>query len=338
MSTLYLLTGATGFLGSEICAQLLKRGDDVRALVLPDDPAIEDIPEEVEIIEGDLCNIKDCQALFKVKKGTKTICIHCGGISSDRALFDKNMYETNVHGTKNMLTIARKHPECQKFVYVSNAGAIPELPKEEKIKEVSTYFPYDQDKVVGWFNRTKAMASQKVANAARLFDLNTCIVLPTGIIGPNDRAIGQSTRTIISIIKGEMKDAIDGSYNFVDVRDLAKGCILAADKGAKGESYILGNDEITLKKLCKLIENELNCETCKEFLPIEEAQEKARQMEKEAAMNGTKSTLTSFQVYNLARNNEYDYSKARRDLGYITRSYKETICDQIKWLKEQELI
>lgn len=181
------------------------------------------------------------------------------------------------------------------------------------------------------------MACQKVLDAAKE-GLNACIVCPTGILGPVNYAIGEVTHTVLRIIKGEMKVGIDGSFNLCDVRDLAKGCLLAAEKGVKGESYILGNDEVTLRQLCELLQEELKIETCQKFLPIEHAQMLALKMEKEAAEKGTKPMLTSFSIYNLARNNEFDYSKAIKELGYSTRSYKETIHDQAKWLKEQGLI
>lgn len=335
---LYLLTGAAGFLGSHICSQLLNRGDDVRAFVLTGDPAIKYIPADAEIIEGDLCNFDDCEKLFSVPKGRQTVCIHCASMVTVNPIFNRKLYEVNVHGTKNMLDISKRHPKCKKFVYISSTGAIPELAKGHKIKEVTEYFPYDETRVVGWYSKTKAMASQKVLNAARLFNLNACIVCPTGIMGPVDYALGETTKTVIRLIKGEMKVGIDGSFNLVDVRDLARGCILAADKGEKGESYILGNDEVTLRQLCEMLENELHVETCNTFLPIDQATMMAKRMEKEAALNGTKPVMTSFSIYNLARNNEFDFSKARNELGYTTRSYRETIHDQAKWLKDQGLI
>lgn len=334
---LYLLTGAAGFLGSHICSQILERGEKVRAFVLTGDPSIKYLSKEVEIIEGDLCNENDCEKLFNVEKGIKTICIHCASMVTVDPDFNQKLIDVNVGGTENMLNAAKNHPECTKFVYISSTGAIPELPKGQKIKEITQYVPYDDNKVVGWYSRSKAMATQKVLDAVK-DGLNACIVSPTGILGPVDYAVGEITRTIIRIIKGEMKVGIDGSFNLCDVRDLARGVILAADKGKKGESYILGNEEVTLKQLCQLLHDELNCEGCQKFMPIEQAQMIAKKMEQEAAAKGTKPVMTSFSIYNLARNNEFDYSKAINELGYTTRSYKETIHDQARWLKEQGLI
>ena len=75
-NTLYLVTGAAGFLGGHVCRQLLERGDRVRAFVLPKDPAAKYLPKDVEIVEGDLCDRESLEPFFSVEEGTKTICIH----------------------------------------------------------------------------------------------------------------------------------------------------------------------------------------------------------------------------------------------------------------------
>lgn len=333
----YILTGAAGFLGSHICSQLLERGDKVRAFVLKGDPAIQYVPKEAEIVEGNLCNLADCQRLFDVPKGIQTICIHCASMVCVNPVFNQKIIDVNVHGTENMISAAKNHPECKKFVYISSSGAIPELPKGQKIKEVDHYMPYDESKVIGCYNQSKAMASQKVLDAVNE-GLDACIICPTGILGPADYAIGETTHTILRIIKGEMKMGIDGSFNLADVRDLARGCILACQKGRKGESYILGNAQVTFRELCQILHDELNCPVCQQFLPIEKAEMIAKQMEAEAKKNGTTPVLTSFSIYNLARNNEYDSSKAETELGYTARSYRQTLRDEAQWLKSQNMI
>jgi dihydroflavonol-4-reductase len=98
--------------------------------------------------------------------------------------------------------------------------------------------------------RAKPLASQWFyLNAANYQNLNACIVHPSGILGPEDHAISETTGTIIKIINGEMPIGISGSFNLCDVRDLAHGCVLAADKGKQGSCYILANGEVTLECL-----------------------------------------------------------------------------------------
>ena len=165
--------------------------------------------------------------------------------------------------------------------------------------------------------------------------LNACIVHPSGILGPNDYAVGEVTKTVIEIVNGEMPVGMQGSFNLCDVRDLAYGCIMAADKGRKGECYILGNEEVTLKEMCRMLQNDLGCKPIKFYLPLSVASFIAKRMEKKAKKSGKQPLMTSFSVYNLARNNTFDYSKAQKELGYKTRPYAETLHDEAHWLKRE---
>lgn len=330
-NTLYLVTGAAGFLGGHICRQLLERGDKVRAFALPGDKAIQYIPEGVEVVEGNLCNMKDVQRFFTVEDDVETICLHIASIVTVTPDYSPLVMNVNVGGTKNIIRCCLDHKECKKLVYCSSTGAIPEEKKGRKIREVM-YF--DEDQTVGCYSRSKAIATQAVLDAANIDGLNACVVHPSGILGPEDPALGETTKTVIDIIKGEMPMGMDGSFNLCDVRDLAAGTIAAADKGKKGECYILANEEVSFRDFCKLLNEESGCKPIKQFLPLGIAYKLAAIMEKMAAKSGKQPLMTTFSVYNLARNNSFDYSKAQRDLGYTTRPYVETIRDEITWLKE----
>lgn len=327
--TIYLLTGAAGFLGSNICAQLLERGDEVRAFVLPGDKSVKYIPKNVELCEGDLCDPAAVERFLTVPAGKKSVVIHCASMVTVNPDFNQKLIDVNVGGTENIIAACLHHTECQKLVYVSSTGAIPERPKGQKIKEV---YEFDTDNLVGWYSRTKAMASQLVLDAVRNQGLNACIVHPSGILGPNDYAVGETTKTVIQIINGEMPIGMEGSFNLCDVRDLAYGCIMAVDKGRKGECYILGNEEVTLKELCQMLQSDIGCKPIKFYLPLRIANFVAKLMEKKAKKTGKPPIMTSFSVYNLARNNTFDYSKAKNELGYKTRSYAETLHDEAQWL------
>lgn len=330
-NTMYLVTGAAGFLGGTICRQLVERGEKVRAFVLPNDKAMKFVPKEAEIVEGDLCDMESLQRFFTVPEGTETIVLHIASIVTVNPDYNQKVMDVNVGGTQNIINLCLEHKECKKLVYCSSTGAIPELPKGQKIKEV-THF--DTEKVVGCYSQSKALATQAVLDAVQERGLHACVVHPSGILGPEDFAVGETTRTVIDIINGEMPMGIAGSFNLCDVRDLAQGTILAADKGKDGNCYILGNKEVSFKAFSKLLMEESGCKPIRCFLPIKVANFLADMLEKQAKKKGTKPLMTTFSVYNLARNNEFDCTKARKELGYKTRSYKETIHDEVKWLKE----
>ncbi len=325
-----LVTGAAGFLGGTVCRHLIDRGDKVRAFILPNDPARRYVPDEAEIVEGDLTDKESLERFFTVDEGVETIVLHIASIVSVNPEYNQKVMDVNVGGTENIIELCLSHPECKKLVYCSSTGAIPEQPMGIRIKEVDSF---ESDKVLGCYSQSKAIATQKVLDAVRERGLNACVVHPSGILGPEDFAVGETTGTLIKIINGEMPAGIDGSFNLCDVRDLADGTIAAIDKGRKGECYILGNEPVSFRKFCKMISDESGCREVKMFLPIWAANLMGRIMESKAKKNGEKPLLTTFSVYNLARNNTFDSSKAVRELGYHTRSYRETIHDEVQWLK-----
>lgn len=335
---IYLLTGAAGFLGSNICRQLLEKGCKVRALVLPNDKSVKYIPEEVEVVVGDLTDADSLEPFFTVPQGCSSVIIHCASMVTVDPNYSDKLMAVNVGGTRNIITRVLAHPECEKMVYVSSTGAIPELPHGTKIREVDKFDPCDPEKVVGAYSQSKAKATQMVLDAVRVMGLKACVVHPSGILGPNDHAIGETTGTLLQIIKGEMPMGMQGSFNLCDVRDLAAGTIAAIDKGRVGECYILANEPVTLKEMCDMLHAECNSKQIKFYLPLGLADKIARGLEKQAEKTGKKPLMTTFSVYNLARNNEFDDSKARKELGYTTRSYQETIHDEVQWMIAEGLI
>ena len=333
-NSLYLVTGAAGFLGGTVCRQLVERGERVRAFVLPGDKAEQYVPAEAEICEGDLTDLGSLRRFFAVEPGVAINVIHCASIVTVDPSYNQKVVDVNVGGTENIIRLCLNTPGFRKLVYVSSTGAIPERPKGQKITEVDRFEPEKMpDRVRGCYSMSKALATQAVLDAVHEKGLNACVVHPSGIMGPEDYALGETTGTMIKIINGEMPMGIDGSFNLCDVRDLAAGCIAALEKGRKGECYILGNKEVRFRDFTRLVAEESGCKAPGLFLPCSVAGLLAGISEKSARRKGRKPLLTTFSVYNLARNNDFDSGKAERELGYHTRSYRETMHDEIAWLK-----
>lgn len=294
--TIYLVTGAAGFLGSHVCDVLLERGESVRALVLPGDKSVKYVPDAVEIIEGNLCDVDSLETFFSIPEGDESVVIHCASMVTTNAEFNQKLIDVNVGGTKNMIEKCLAHPECRKMVYVSSTGAIPEQPKGTAIKETDCFTPINEATQVGCYSQSKAMATQAVLDACRSRGLRACVVHPSGILGPKDFAVGETTGTIIKIMNGEMPVGMGGSFNLCDVRDLAQGCIGAADKGRIGECYILGNKEVTLKEVCQMLHDASGCKMPYFYVPIKMAYLLAAQMEKKSQKTGEKPLMTNFAV------------------------------------------
>ena len=292
----------------------------------------------MEIVFGDLTDAASLEPFFTIPEGMTSVLIHCASMVTVDPSYNEKLMAVNVGGTRNIITKCLAHPECEKMVYVSSTGAIPELPHGTKISEVDHFDPCDPAKVVGAYSQSKAKATQMVLDSVRVMGLKACVVHPSGILGPNDHALGETSSTVLQIIKGEMPMGMQGSFNLCDVRDLAAGTIAAVDKGRVGECYILANETVTLKDMCEMLHAECNAKKIKFYLPLDLADKIAQGLEKQAEKTGKKPLLTTFSVYNLARNNEFDYSKAQRELGYTTRPYQETIHDEVQWMIAEGLI
>jgi len=332
--TVYIVTGGAGFLGGTVVRKLVESEKRVRTLVLPNDEAAKYLPAQTEIIKGDLCDMKSLEELFSIPDGSDFVCLHIASIVTIDPSFNQKVMDVNVGGTKNIIEMC-KSPKCKKLVYCSSTGAIKELPKGEKIKEQESYSP---DDVVGCYSQSKAIATQAVIDAVKNDGLRACVVFPSGILGPVDFAIGETTKTQLQILKGELPAGIDGSFNLCDVRDLADGIISAIEKGRIGESYILANDEVTFRDFVTLLSEEAGIQPIKTFLPIWLSNVMAKTMEFSSYITGSKPVMTTFSIYNLSRNNEFDCTKAKTELGYHTRSYRETIKDEVQWYRDVGLI
>lgn len=116
--TIYLVTGAAGFLGSHVCDELLERGERVRALVLPGDKSVKYVPKAVEIVEGNLCDVDSLETFFSIPEEDESIVIHCASMVTTNAEFNQKLIDVNVGGTRNMIDKCLEHPECRKMVYV----------------------------------------------------------------------------------------------------------------------------------------------------------------------------------------------------------------------------
>jgi len=131
-----------------------------------------------------------------------------------------------------------------------------------------------------------------------------------------------------------MPVGITGSFNAVDVRDLAEGVIACAHKGRKGEGYILSNCFLSIQDL-ELVSRYTGIPEVKLFLPVWSAKVIAFFSEIQAKMTKKPARFTAFSIYNLARNNNFSCDKAKRELGYSTRTNDQTIADTVKWLQQE---
>lgn len=331
----YLVTGAAGYLGLTVTKQLVEQGARVRALLLPSDRARQYIPSEVAIYEGDITDKASMKAFFELPEGAEAYVLHIASIVTSNPEWSQRVIDVNVGGTQNIIDLCLSTANVRRMVYCSSTGAIPDQPRGTAIRETDRF---DASLVPGCYSQSKALASQAVLDACRKQGLHACIVHPSGIMGPGDYARGELTQTLARIAKGELRIGLDCDFNLCDVRDLADGLIKAAEKGRDGECYILANKPVTFQSFSDMAIGAANGRRIRLFLPIPIVMVAVKVLERLAQWTGKKPILTTFYLVNVARNNQFDASKAESELGYHTRPYAETITDHIRWMKEEGIV
>ena len=327
-NTIYLLTGAAGYLGSSISRALIAQNKKVRALVLNGDPAISRVPAEAEIILGDILDVPSINEFFHTPEGAEVIIIHCASMVTTYSQLSQKLFSVNVTGTKNIIDACVAN-RVKKLVYVSSTSVIPELPHGQIIREVDTF---DPDLVTGGYGKTKTMATQLVFDAVKEHGLDASVVYPSGITGPNDYGNGFFTNFIVDCCNGKMPAGIPGSFNAVDVRDLADGVIACAENGRKGEGYIMSNSAATLRDMFRLVTQYTGARDVKLILPVFVARIIAAVSSFFSIFTGKPAVMTSFVIYNMTRNNVFSSEKAKQELGFKVRPIEETMRDMTLWL------
>jgi dihydroflavonol-4-reductase len=233
-----LVTGGTGFIGSHLVHRLLDHGDEVVCLARPESNIknLKELP--VEIRYGDL---RDRQSLVDAIHGC-AILYHC---AADYRLWCKDpsqMYASNVQGTQNILQAALDEG-VQRVVYTSTVGCLGLAPNGTPANEET---PVTLKDMIGPYKRSKFLAERE-AGAFAQHGLPIVIVNPSTPVGEYDRKPTPTGKMIVDFLKGKMFGYVETGMNLVDVVDVAKGHILACEKGKVGEKYILGNSNMTLK-------------------------------------------------------------------------------------------
>ena len=337
MRKTYIITGANGFLGNNIIRILEKQineGDEIRALVLPEDKLKSLDSLNCKIYKGDVTNIDSLKDIFSNIEADKVYVIHCAAIVYIKSKYNQKVYDVNVNGTKNIIKKVEelnKNEGYAKLVYINSVHALPERPKNEVMTEITDFNP---DKVNGEYAKTKAEIAKYVLEKANNEGLDVCIIQPSGIIGPYDFGNSHLTQTILDFANGRLTACVKGGYDFVDVRDVANGVITACEKGRKGECYILSNDYIEVRDLLDIISEVQGRKKIKTVLPMWFAKLTAPLSETYYKIMKEPPLYTKYSLYVLTSNGHFSNEKAKKELGYTTRDIKDTIKDTVKWLKE----
>jgi dihydroflavonol-4-reductase len=303
-----LVTGATGFVGAHLVRALLERGESVRCLVRASSRRSNLEGLAVELAEGD---VRERESVLRAIEGCDGV-YHC---AADYRLYARDpaeLYRTNVDGTENVLA-ASASAGVAKIVYTSSVATM--------------------GKIVGHYKRSKLLAERVAVKWAQR-GLPVVIVNPSTPIGELDVKPTPTGRIIVDFLAGRIPAWVDTGLNVVDVRDVAAGHILANERGAPGERYVLAHRNVTLKELLFLLAEvsgrrppwiELPHLVPLAFAAVDQLWARATGREPRVPLEGVRMSMTKM---------FFDGTRAREELGMPQSPIEPALARAVAWFHE----
>jgi len=282
------------------------------------------VPElDVETVTGDL---RDPSSLGRAVAGCGLV-FH---VAADYRLWSKNsgeMYASNVDGVRNMLAAAQV-AGVERLVYTSTVGCIG-VP-EGGVGDESQ--PCSLEQMAGDYKRSKFLGEQVALEFAR-DGFPVVIVNPTAPMGDHDFKPTPTGQIVVDFLRGAMPAFIDTGLNVVSVKDVAIGHLLAGERGTPGERYILGSENLTLRRILQDLAEIGGRKAPTVELPYFAAWTAGAFGSALAAITG-KPPRVSLEAVRMAKQKVWvSHEKAARELGYAPRAAREALVDAVAWFE-----
>ena len=321
-----LVTGAAGHVGTNLVRALVARGQTVRALVHKDTRALEEL--DVETVQGD---VRDAKSLVKAFSGVELVFHTAAHLTIYEGEWEQ-LEAVNIQGTKNVVK-ACQGSGVRRLVHFSSIEALMDTPHDSPMDETRPlalgpeHLPYP---------RAKAMGETIVRQAIEQ-GLDGVIVYPTAIVGPNDYRLGLTNTGFLTLLQGKVPVLIEGGFDWVDVRDVASGALLAAEKAPKGGRYILGGQRASVLELARLGQEIAGSPAPRVVLPLWMMQAGLPFIALQSRLSGKRPLYTRASLKALSFNPQISHDKAARELGYKPRPLRQTVIETLQWFAERGL-
>src|ERR1051326_6085080 len=325
------VTGASGFIGANLIHELVDRGHRVKALLRPGSDTRGLAGVDYQRVEGDVSD------RARLKAGMDD-CEWCFHVAASYHLWLKDyapMYAANVEGTRNVIETAAGIG-CSRIVYTSTVGCIGyPTPIDGHVSPSDETVAVSEAQMSNHYKRSKWQAEQVAIHLARK-GLRVIIVNPSAPVGPRDVKPTPTGQVIVDFLNRKMPAYLDTGLNWVHVRDVAIGHILAAEKGRLGERYILGNAEgnWTMKEALDVLEELTGTPAPKTRIPYFVALAAAHVNEAISSITGKppKAPLAGVQMakYKMF----FNPAKGIRELGLPQTPPRKALADAVEWFKE----
>jgi dihydroflavonol-4-reductase len=325
-----VVTGGTGHIGNVLVRKLLVQGHAVRAVVMPADDDRPLAGLDVEKVHGDVRHLPSLREAF----AGADIVFHLAGIVTIMPGMRTILEVVNVGGVRNVIDACRARG-VRRLVYASSVHAIAEPPQGEVIDESQSF---DPDRVLGDYARSKARATLLVLDQVNRGGLDAVICCPTGVIGPWDYKVSNIGQLIIDFASGHLKSYVRGAYDFVDVRDVATGLILAAEKGGPGRHYILSGSQVQVPELMKELELTIGYKAPGYEIPFGIARAAGVLASAYYRLVRRRPVFTAYSIDVLRSNSQVSSARARAELGFTTRPWQDSIRDHVEWFRAEGML
>ena len=322
-----LLTGGTGFVGAAVLRSLIAAGHNVRALVRPNSDRRNLSGVDCEIVTGDLT---EPESLKRAVRGCETV-FH---VAADYRIWvpdREKMNRVNVEGTVELIRAATA-AGVSRIVYTSSVATL-------RLRDDG--FPADEEShaelsdMIGAYKQSKFLAEREVRRLVVEEKSPVVTVQPTAPFGPRDVKPTPTGRMVVEAASGRMPAYVNTGLNVVHVDDVATGHLLAYEKGAVGESYILGGENRTLQWILETVAELTGQRPPLIRLPHWFVTPIAHIWEGVTRLRGRGEPMLTVDSVRMARKLMYFSSeKARRDLGYTPRPGVEALREQVEWFYE----
>jgi len=321
---LLLVTGASGFVGSAVAGAARAAGYRVRVLVRPSSPRTNIHPDD-EIRVGD---IRDRASLRVALKGVRYL-IHAAADYRLWAPVPDEIIRTNLDGTRLVMEEALA-VGVERVVHTSSVATV-DLNAASPADESHLLLERD---AVGAYKKSKVMAERLVEDMVKRRTLPAVIVNPSTPIGPRDVKPTPTGRIIIEAAAGRMPAFVDTGLNFVHVDDVAAGHLAALRRGRTGERYILGGENVYLRDFLAAVAAIVGRRPPRVRVPIAPLYPLAVGAEAWARLTGREPFLTRDGLRMARHHMFFNDAKARGELGYSSRPYRDGLADAIAWFRK----
>jgi dihydroflavonol-4-reductase len=326
-----LVTGASGHIGAHVVRHLLAQGRAVRALVRPTSNlrGLEGL--EVEMVHGD---VRERSSLVSALKGCSTL-YHLAAVVAEWARDPAVIYRTAIDGTANILHAVTDTSGIERIVYTSSVAAVGMSSSPHELRNESHYNTDD----LTHYSIAKTRAEQLATELAEQYRLPLVIVNPAVVLGPYDYRPTPATNGVVRYLKYRLPVYFEAGTSIVHADDVARGHLLAEQRGKIGERYILSGANLAIRELFSLLARLAGRRPPHLELGRRTFSAVGWGAELVACLQGKSPLLTRARARSLiGRYGFYDASKAQRELGYTARSAGETLTDAVHWVRAQKWV